>query len=190
MRGRAFETLIGACLNRGRADVEARSAALRRAGLWPSGRGRYAPPIGPEGVAAGLLAHLGAAKPSQAVGACQSFSNLVEQVTLGRRLVKVLANIVADPAQAAGVRMILFNRIGPSAQIVSRDGSSRRFELKAPDAASAPDVAPALAGEAGFLSGELLLRLAQEIAGSPSPQAGEAMMRFAPPREALTAPAG
>ncbi len=167
MRGRSFEQMIAACLNRGRADAEARSAALRRAGLWPSGRGRYAPLIGAEGVAAGLLGHLGAAKPSQAVAASTLFSNLVEQVTLGRRFVKVLANLIADPSHAAGVQMILLNRVGPSAQIIGRDGSTRHFARQADDESAAAPT-PVMAGEAGFISGELLLLLASEISAHPA----------------------
>ena len=170
MRGRGFESLMGAALARGRGDLETRSLALRDAGLWPKGRGRYGPQLDRDALACGLLAHFGAAKPSRAVEACMAFGELVEQVTLGRRLVKVLASLLADPDKAGGVRLVILNRTRISAQIVLRDGASRLFSPKNAEA-SAFDAA----GEAGIIDGELLRALALEaresLAEAPAPQA-------------------
>jgi hypothetical protein len=165
MRGRAFEHMIGAALARGRGDVETRSLALRRAGLWPSGRGRYGPELSRDAIAAGLLAHFGAAKPSQATPASIAFGELVEQVTLGRRLIKVLSSVLSDPGEAQGVQMILLNRTQLSAQIVLRDGRTRLF---LPKSASEPDapVSFACAGEAGIIGGDMLLALASQAQGA------------------------
>ena len=161
MRGRAFEQMIGAALARGRGDVETRSLALRRAGLWPGGRGRYGPDLSREAMAAGLLAHFGAAKPSQATSACIAFGDLVEQITLGRRLIKVLSSALSDPREAENVQMILLNRTQLSAQFVLRDGRMRLF---LPKSVSEPDVSIsfACAGEAGIIGGDMLLMLANQ----------------------------
>jgi hypothetical protein len=161
MRGRGFETLMGEALARGRGDLETRSLALRRAGLWPAGRGRYAPPLDRDALASGLLAHFGAAKPSHAVSACLAFGDLVEQVTLGRRLVKVLASLLAETEEADGVRLVVLNRTRPSAQILLRDGASRLFLPKSADEAQSGAGFDG-AGEAGLISGELLRALARD----------------------------
>ena len=166
MRGRAFESMIGATLARGRGDLETRSLALRRAGLWPGGRGRYGPELTQEAIAAGLLAHFGAAKPSQAAPACLAFGDLVEQVVLGRRLVKVLASLLSSSSQAQGVQMILLNRTQISAQIVMRDGRTRLFMSKSVDT-PAPEQSTPCAGEAGIIGGEMLLALAHEAESRP-----------------------
>ncbi len=165
MRGRAFEHMIGEALARGRGDVETRSLALRRNGLWPSGRGRYGPDLSCDAMAAGLLAHFGAAKPSQATSASIAFGELVEHVTLGRRLIKVLSSVLSDPREAESVQMILLNRTQLSAQIVLRDGRTRLF---LPKSASEPDAQQsfACAGEAGIIGGEMLLALAGEAQGA------------------------
>jgi hypothetical protein len=165
MRGRGFESLMGEALGRGRADLETRSLALRRAGLWPSGRGRYGPALDRDALAGGLLAHFGASKPSHAVTACVAFGDLVEQVTLGRRLVKVLASLLMEPEEARGVRFVLLNRTRLSAQIVLRDGASRLF---LPKTAEDEPIRTAFdgAGEAGIISGALLERLALEARAS------------------------
>jgi len=159
MRGRGFESLMGEALGRGRADLETRSLALRRAALWPAGRGRYGPTLDRDALAAGLLAHFGASKPSHAVAACLAFGDLVEQVTLGRRLVKVLASLLLEPEEARGVRFVLLNRTRLSAQIVLRDGTSRLFLPKTvegePERAAFDG-----AGEAGIIAGDLMTQLA------------------------------
>lgn len=175
MRGRAFESMIGAALARGRGDLETRSLALRRAGLWPSGRGRYGPALTREALAAGLLAHFGAAKPSQAAPACMAFGDLVEQVVLGRRFVKVLASLLSSPMEAQGVQMILLNRTQLSAQIVTRDGRTRLFLPKSVDA-PAPEPSTPCAGEAGIIGGDMLLALAQDAQSQPGDEdAAEAL---------------
>ena len=172
MRGRGFETLMGEALGRGRADLETRSLALRRAGLWPSGRGRYGPTLDRDAIAAGLLAHFGASKPSHAVTACVAFGDLVEQVTLGRRLVKVLASLLFEPEEAHGVRFVLLNRTRLSAQIVLRDGTSRLFLPKTMEDEPARAAFDG-AGEAGIIAGDLLAELARdarENETTPAPQ--------------------
>jgi hypothetical protein len=165
MRGRGFESLMSEALGRGRADLETRSLALRRAGLWPSGRGRYGPALDRDALAAGLLAHFAASKPSHAVTACVAFGDLVEQVTLGRRLVKVLSSLLMEPEEARAVRFVLLNRTRLSAQIVLRDGTSRLFLPKSVED-EATHAAFDGAGEAGLISGALLERLALDARAS------------------------
>lgn len=163
MRGRGFEAMVGAALARGRGDLETRSLALRRAGLWPSGRGRYGPDLTRDAMAAGLLAHFGAAKPSHAAPACLVFGELVEQVVLGRRLIKVLSSILSSQEEAGSVHMIVLNRTQSSAQIVLRDGRTRLFLPKSFDAPAPGQNQPVpCAGEAGIIGGDMLLALAQE----------------------------
>lgn len=111
MNGTQFEKVMMDWTWMGRGPAEARSRALRKAGMWPEGgRGPHAAQLSAHHRVFGLIAFLVARSEREVEECCILYSKMVDaSLEISDTMLRTLANIISNPARVEKVEMVDFN---------------------------------------------------------------------------------